>query len=191
MIFPLLCHSVWTLCWHTGRVPSMWFAHTRGSTLSFLLFWPFCLDYQTSNMWRVCTMHAHTPHSLLRSLFWPVEHITYIGTSHVMHAHWHACFPFSSPPRDFRMFSWLNLGVCSGHGRHNSGPPSAVHKLKLCWIRILWWVFAHFYGSQVCGCGAPQKKRKKKPFLFFLHMGVCEQFVILVHAKYLLLLLLL
>jgi len=36
--------------------------------------------------------------------------------------------------------------------------------------------FAHFYGSQVCGCGGggPQKKKKKKAlfFVFFAHASL-------------------
>jgi len=145
-----------TLGWHTLRgVCHPCAGHTLG--LNFKLFFcfghsvwtikssnmPLCVHYAryTPHLLSVRSFGAHTPHSLsVRSFFGEFSHITYIGTSHVMQCmHYSLALLSSLPPspptfrpRDFRMFSWLNLVSVLEVRETQFRPPGAVHKLIVC-----------------------------------------------------------
>lgn len=115
----------------------------------------------------MCALCTHTPHALyVRSFgeFSILRTLVHIMSCHACTTH---LLSFACPPPhplDFRMFSWLNLGVCWGLGRHNSG--LRVQYISLYCVESAFYgeFFAHFYDSQVCvGVGA-----KKKNPLFFL-----------------------
>jgi hypothetical protein len=132
-----------------------------GSTLSFLLFWPFCLDYQSSNMWRVCTMHPHTPHALyVRSFgeFSILRTLVHIMSCHALHYSPAFLCPPPSPPPRLPDVLLAQPGSVLGAQETQFRPLGAVHISFYCAESAFYGEFCTFlWFPSSCGCGGQKK----------------------------------